>query len=81
MEKAYISLGSNKGQKLENLQDAVLQIQKQVGILTDLSSIYETPSWGFEGPDFFNACIGIQTDFSPAELLQKLLKFERKWEG
>jgi deoxyguanosine kinase len=78
MEKAYISLGSNKGQKLENLQDAVLQIQKQVGILTDLSSIYETPSWGFEGPDFFNACIGIQTDFSPAKLLQKLLKIERK---
>ena len=68
MEKAYISLGSNKGQKLENLQDAVLQIQKQVGILTDLSSIYETPSRGFEGPDFLNACIGIQTDSSPAEL-------------
>jgi len=78
MEKAYISLGSNEGQKLKNLQEAVLQIQKEVGILTDLSSIYETTSWGFEGPDFLNACIGVKTDFSPSELLQKLLKIEQQ---
>lgn len=78
MEKAYISLGSNEGQRLKNLQEAVLQIQKQVGVLSDLSSLYETPSWGFEGPDFLNACIGVQTDFLPVELLQKLLKIERQ---
>ena len=78
MDKAYISLGSNEGQRLKNLQEAVVQIQKQVGVLTDLSSLYETPAWGFEGPDFLNACIGVQTDFLPSELLQKLLKIERK---
>lgn len=78
MDKAYISLGSNEGHRLYNLQEALVQIQKQVGILTDLSSLYETPAWGFEGPDFLNACIGIQTDFSAVELLEKLLKIERQ---
>ena len=35
-------------------------------------------AWGFEGPDFFNACIEIQTDFSALELLNKLLNIERQ---
>jgi len=78
MKKAYISLGSNKGRRLEDIREAVVQIQKKIGILTDLSSLYETPAWGFEGPDFLNACIGIQTDFTPHELLQNLLKIERQ---
>ena len=78
MNKAYISLGSNMGQRLEEIREAVVQIQKKIGILTDLSSLFESPTWGFEGPDFLNACIGIQTDFTPHELLQKLLKIERQ---
>ena len=78
MKKGYISLGSNEGRRLENIREAVVKIQKKIGILTDLSSLYETPAWGFEGPDFLNACIGIQTDFTPHELLQKLLKIERQ---
>lgn len=76
MEKAYISIGSNKGNRFYNLQEALVQIQKQIGVLTNLSSIYESSAWGFEGPDFFNACIEIQTDFSALELLEKLLEIE-----
>ena len=52
--------------------------KKQIGVLTNLSSIYESSAWGFEGPDFFNACIEIQTDFSALELLEKLLEIERQ---
>jgi len=78
MNKAYISLGSNEGQKLENLQQAVLKVQKEIGILTELSSLYQTPAWGFEGPDFLNACIGIKTRHAPNKVLEKLLGIERE---
>ncbi len=76
MNNAYISLGSNQGQRLKNIQDAVVQIQKNIGPLVDLSSCYKTAAWGFEGPYFINACIAIQTVFSPQEVLQKLLQIE-----
>ncbi len=76
MNKAYISLGSNKGQRLKNIQEAVIQIQKNIGVLMDLSSLYQTPSWGFEGPDFINACIGVKTVLPALDVLQKLLKIE-----
>lgn len=78
MGKAYISLGSNEGHRLDNVQEALVQIQKQIGILTNLSSLYRTPAWGFDGPDFLNACIGIQTDFSAVQLLEKLLNIEQQ---
>ena len=78
MNKAYISLGSNEGQKLENIQQAVVKIQKEIGILTELSSLYQTPAWGFEGPDFLNACIGIKTRHAPNKVLEKLLGIERE---
>lgn len=78
MNKAYISLGSNKAQRLVSIREAVVQIQKKIGILTDLSSLYETSAWGFEGPDFLNACIGIQTGLTPLEVLQSLLAIERQ---
>ena len=78
MNKVYISLGSNEGQRLEGIRKAVVQIQKRIGVLTDLSSLYETPAWGFGGPDFLNACIGIQTGHTPLEVLENLLAIEQQ---
>lgn len=76
MSKAYISLGANKGKRLENIREAVTRIQNKIGDLIALSSIYHTPSLGFEGPDFLNACIGIDTNFNPSDVLEKLLEIE-----
>ena len=73
MNKAYISLGSNKGKRLENIQEAVTRIQDKIGNLIALSSLYQTPSLGFDGPDFLNACIEIETSLNPLEVLDKLL--------
>ena len=78
MNKAYISLGSNKDDRLGNIQSAVVRIQKDIGVLIDLSSIYETLSWGFDGPDFLNACIGIETELQPLQVLNNLLKIEQQ---
>ena len=77
MSKAFISLGANEGKRLENIQEAVTRIQNKIGNVTALSSIYQTPSMGFDGPDFLNACIEIDTGLSPLDLLDKLLDIER----
>lgn len=76
MTTTYISLGSNQGVRIENLNKAILEIQKEVGTIKRASSIYETPSWGFEGPYFLNACLCVQTELSAKELLTQLLEIE-----
>ena len=74
--KVYISLGSNKGDRLKNLQDAVDLIFKRVGNVTDISMVYNTPAVGFEGDDFLNACIAIETELDSEVLMQSLLDTE-----
>ena len=76
MTTTYISLGCNQGVRIENLHKAMLEIQKKVGAIKKASSIYETPAWGFEGPDFLNACLCIHTELSSEELLTQLLEIE-----
>lgn len=74
----YIALGSNKGNKLEYLQTAVDAIFEQIGAIKKLSKIYKTPALGFEGDNFFNACIKVETDLQPNEVLNNLQKIEKK---
>ena len=72
----YLSLGSNQGDTLEHLQNAIKQIAERIGLVLDISSIYKTEAIGFSGDDFMNICIKVQTRFAPQELLQELLKIE-----
>lgn len=72
----YISLGSNLGDRLAHLQEAVFQINSHIGTVTKTSHIYETPAWGFTGEPFYNACISVETQLPPSELLDSLLKIE-----
>ena len=72
----YLSLGTNQGNKLENLQNAINLIDDSVGGIQKISSIYKTPSWGFEGEDFFNICIKVSTHQQPETLMNSLLKIE-----
>ena len=53
----YLSLGSNKGNKNQNLQTAINEIAEKAGVVLKISSIYKTASWGFDSDDFFNICI------------------------
>ncbi|MEM9361187.1 MAG: 2-amino-4-hydroxy-6-hydroxymethyldihydropteridine diphosphokinase [Bacteroidota bacterium] len=75
--KAYLSLGSNLGNRFSTLQKAIFEINKRAGSTVLVSSIYETPAVGFDGEDFLNACIQIQTQLLPSELLEVLLSIER----
>ena len=72
----YLSLGSNQGDKLKTLQNAVYQISEKIGHVTRISSVYKTRSWGFEGNDFFNICIEVSTNLNPESLIRRVLQIE-----
>ncbi|WP_299063897.1 2-amino-4-hydroxy-6-hydroxymethyldihydropteridine diphosphokinase [uncultured Polaribacter sp.] len=74
----YLSLGTNQGNKLENLQNAINLIADEIGNIQKVSSVYKTPSWGFDGNDFYNICVKISTFLLPEILLSSLLKIENK---
>lgn len=74
----YLSLGTNQGNKLENLQNAIELIAKKVGCITKIASVYKTASWGFESADFYNTCIEVSTHLTPKNLMQTLLNIENK---
>ena len=71
---AYLSLGSNLGNKYKNLQQALFAIDRYVGSITKISNVYETQAWGFESDDFYNICISVSTLLSPIELLNQILQ-------
>ena len=54
----YLGLGSNLGEREVNLMRAVTMMDQAFGTGPErISKIYETPSWGFDGPAFLNMCI------------------------
>lgn len=77
--KVYISLGSNIGEKEENIKTAIEKIISNKEIkLSKVSTIIETEPWGYEEQDSFkNAAIEIQTILNPAELMNLLLGIEK----
>jgi 2-amino-4-hydroxy-6-hydroxymethyldihydropteridine diphosphokinase len=72
----YIALGSNKGDRLKHLQDAVDLIFKRIGKVNIIAKVYNTPALGFDGVDFLNTCLLAETDFSAEDVLDKLLEIE-----
>jgi 2-amino-4-hydroxy-6-hydroxymethyldihydropteridine diphosphokinase len=69
MAKVYLSLGTNMGDRLENLREAVNLLAEKVDV-GKVSSVYETEPWGFEDQDrFLNIALSGETDLSPIELL------------
>lgn len=76
-QKVYLSLGSNLGNRLANLQKAIFRIQQKAGSILDISSVYENPAIGFEGDQFLNIVISVLTPLSPTELLDTLLQIEQ----
>lgn len=78
MNKAYLLIGGNMGDRLANLENARAAIQEQVGNILSNSSIYETAAWGMENQAaFLNQALLIDTPFEAIELLENLLKIEK----
>ena len=74
----YLSLGTNAGEKLSNLQKAVDLIGEKTGHIKSISSVYKTKSWGFESNDFLNICIELATNLNPENLLYNVLDIEKQ---
>lgn len=76
--RVYIGLGSNIGNKEENLKEAINKISKEKNIfITKQSSFIKTEPWGYlEQEDFLNAAIEIETTLESEELMDSLLKIE-----
>jgi len=73
----FLGLGTNMGDRLQNLMDAVVALPPIVQV-TRVSSIYETPPWGYlDQPAFLNQVLEGQTDLPPLELLAFLKDTER----
>jgi 2-amino-4-hydroxy-6-hydroxymethyldihydropteridine diphosphokinase len=76
--RVVLSLGSNLGDRLENLQDAIDALFDAPGLtFLGLSPVYETAPWGgVEQDDFLNVVVSAETLLSPETLLDRSLSIE-----
>ena len=74
--KIHISIGSNLGDKLKNIEKAIELIHLRIAIIQSISSIYKTEAEGFKGDDFLNVCISIFSNDLPTDIMQTLLDIE-----
>lgn len=73
----YLLLGSNLGDSKKYLHDASDNIEREIGVITGRSSLYQTASWGKQDqPDFINQVISVDTNLLPKELLNVILEIE-----
>jgi 2-amino-4-hydroxy-6-hydroxymethyldihydropteridine diphosphokinase len=73
---AYIALGSNLGDRIANLREAIRRLG-ELGEVTRVSSWYETePVEVTEQPWFVNAAVELRTKMAPMEVLRGLLEIE-----
>ena len=76
--QVYLSLGSNLGQREENLRKAIRLIHERVGEIVRQSSFIETEPWGFESDHpFMNAAVLCLTEKTPREVLRLTQQIER----
>ncbi len=74
----YIGIGSNLGDRVEHLWDAVKAVE-QFGGLISVSSVYETEPFGVRDEDqpmYLNMVVGVRTSLEPKRLLVELLRIE-----
>lgn len=72
----YLALGTNLGDRLANLKQAISMLTPQLDVKSK-SQVYETPPWGFEDqPKFLNQVIKGKTYLDPEPLLKHLKRLE-----
>lgn len=65
----YLSLGSNLGDRAENLRVARELLAEELKVELVCSSVLETEAVGFTGPAFLNQVVGFESDIAPLALL------------
>ncbi|MBQ2974814.1 MAG: 2-amino-4-hydroxy-6-hydroxymethyldihydropteridine diphosphokinase [Phascolarctobacterium sp.] len=79
MSKAYVALGSNLGDREENLRKALKHLQENGVEVVKTSTFIETEPYGVtDQPGFVNAVCQVETELAPLELLRLLLSIEQE---
>ena len=77
-QDVYLSLGSNLGDRQARIEEALRRLDKALGRPYEaLSSIIETPAWGFDGPPFLNCVVRYRSARRPETLLHICKRIER----
>lgn len=75
--RAGISLGSNLGDRLGTIRRASLMLKEKDISIVASSDVFETEPWGVKDqPRFLNACLLVETEASPRDLMLKLQSIE-----
>lgn len=79
MEKVYLLLGGNLGNKMQVFGEAVRLLNKRVGKIARKSHIYETEPWGFASDElFWNQALELSVSLSPEEVLDQTQQIEQQ---
>jgi 2-amino-4-hydroxy-6-hydroxymethyldihydropteridine diphosphokinase len=71
MTECYLMLGSNLGNKLENIEQSLKLIEELIGRIANKSSLYESEAWGYsDSLSYYNMAVCAHTDLSAFELLR-----------
>ncbi len=73
----HIALGSNQGDRFQNIQQALQEVNKHIGFIERISKVYKSEAVGFEGNEFLNACAAVRTELKPQAVMRELLKIEK----
>lgn len=76
--KAYLGIGTNIGDRMQNLQDSIDALNLlPLTTVTDVSNIYETDPVGYDNQDdFLNIVVEVETELNPDNLLGACLGIE-----
>ncbi|MCL9808066.1 2-amino-4-hydroxy-6-hydroxymethyldihydropteridine diphosphokinase [Flavobacterium luminosum] len=77
-QKVILSLGSNIGNRRENIENCIQLIHQKIGLVLRVSKLYETPAWGFESDAFYNCALLVHSSFSPEKILRKITSIEKQ---
>ncbi|CAM2799946.1 2-amino-4-hydroxy-6-hydroxymethyldihydropteridine diphosphokinase [Flavobacterium frigoris] len=76
--QVILSIGSNQGNRLENVKHCIELIHQKIGTVIKVSRIFETPSWGFDSDAFYNCALVLHTFSAPHKILTQALKVEKE---
>jgi len=77
MNRIFLGLGTNLGDRRKNLRTAIEKITENIGEIKSASSVYETDPWGFKSENkFLNMVFEVNTTLKPSGVLGRILMIE-----
>ena len=77
MNIVFLGIGTNLGNRGNNLKEAVSLIEEHIGQVLKSSFIYETEPWGFQsGDEFLNMVVKVETKLIPSGIMERILMIE-----